>query len=197
MLGGMEMSDIARKTGSPADIVLLYPKTGLDIGGHTVAPPHSLLAVAAPVHREGYNVKIIDMRRDARWRETLRRSIGSDTICIGINTMTGTQIYFAMLMGQEARKITDGGIPIVWGGAHPTIVPEQTLENELVDIVVIGEGDITFLELVKALEHKRPLDTVKGIAFKNGKDILRTEERPLLDVISSMWRITSMRIITS
>ena len=56
----------------PADIVLLYPKTGLDVGGHTVAPPHSLLSLAAPVHKAGYKVKIIDMRRDYKWRNTLK-----------------------------------------------------------------------------------------------------------------------------
>lgn len=168
--------------GLSADVILLYPKTGLDIGGHTVAPPHSLLSVAAPVHKAGYKVKLIDMRRDVNWQETLKNSISEDTICIGISTMTGTQIFFALMMAAEARRLTDGRIPIVWGGPHPTILPEQTLENQYVDIVVVGEGDITFLELVKALENKQPLDFIKGIAFKNGNGTAVTERREFLDV---------------
>lgn len=166
-----------------ADIVLLYPKTGLDVGGHTVAPPHSLLAIAAPVHKAGYKVKIIDMRRNLQWRDALKNNVTKDTICIGISTMTGTQLYFALRMANEARQLTERWqTPIVWGGAHPSILPEQTLESEFVDIVVVGEGDETFLELVEALQYKLPLDNIKGIAFKGGWEVIKTAPRPLLDV---------------
>lgn len=168
---------------TPADIVLMYPKTGLDVGGHTVAPPHSLLAIAAPAHKAGYKIKIIDMRRDYEWRETLKRSVSKDTICVGISTMTGTQVHFALKMAKEARQLTEQwGTPIIWGGAHASILPEQTLEHELVDIVVIGEGDESFPEIVKALEHKQPLSGIKGIAYKNGKEIIKTPSPSLLDV---------------
>ncbi len=166
----------------PADIVLMYPKTGLDVGGHTVAPPHSLLAVAAPLHREGRKIKIIDMRRDYQWRDTLSKSIGRETICIGISTMTGTQLHFAILMAKEARKLTDGRIPIVWGGPHPSILPEQTAKSDLVDVVVVGEGDITFPELVEAMENKQPLENIKGLAFKNDGNVVLTEPRPFINL---------------
>lgn len=164
------------------DVVLLYPKTGLDLGGHTVAPPHSILSVAAPIHRSGYKVKIIDMRRDEMWREALRKSISRDTICIGISVMTGTQIHFALIMAAEARRLTDGRIPLVWGGHHPTILPEQTLKNEYVDIVVFGEGEITFHELVNALGSRKSLKDIDGIGYKNGSEIVLNSPRKLLDV---------------
>lgn len=68
------------------------------------------------------------------------------------------------------------------GGVHPSSVPEQTLENNYVDAVCIGEGEETFLEMVEAFAAKRTLDRVKGIAFKNGNKIIVTDPRPLLDV---------------
>ncbi|MHC4743491.1 MAG: B12-binding domain-containing radical SAM protein [Planctomycetota bacterium] len=166
----------------PAEIILLYPKTGLDVGGHTVAPPHSLLAVAAPLHRAGRRIKIIDMRRDYRWRQTLKSSIGKETVCIGVSTMTGTQLYFAMLMAEEARRLTDGNVPIVWGGPHPSILPEQTAQSELVDIVVVGEGEITFPLLIEAIEKKQPLETIEGLAFGNGQNLTLTPPRPFIDL---------------
>lgn len=169
-------------TNETSEIVLLYPKTGVDVGGHTVAPPHAVLAVAAPLYKERYKITIIDMRRDNRWRDTLRRSVGSNTICIGVSTMTGTQVYFALMMAAEARRLTEGRIPIVWGGAHPSILPEQTLENDLVDIVVRGEGEITFYELVKALENKQSLANIRGLGYKDGSEIIMNETRPFMDV---------------
>lgn len=167
----------------PADVVLLYPKTGMDIGGHTVAPPHSLLAIAAPLYKAGYKIKIIDMRRDPEWRTTLRNSVSRDTICVGISTMTGTQVYFALGLAKEARRLTgQWRTPIVWGGAHPSVLPEQTLSHELVDIVVSGEGDETFAELVEALVQKRTLDNIPGIYFKDNGRIKRNASRPLMDM---------------
>ena len=167
---------------TPADIILLYPKTGMDLGGHTVAPPHALLAVAAPVHRAGYSIRIIDMRCDSQWRQTLQQSIGSDTICVGISTMTGNQIFFALLMAREARRLTGGKVPLVWGGPHPTVMAEQTARHDLVDMVVAGEGEQTFLELVQALDHKRPLRGIAGLIYKDGGKVTVNPPRPLLDM---------------
>ena len=132
------------KNNERPNVLLLYPKTGYDFGS-TVAPPHSLLTVAAPVLKEGYNVKILDQRVQDITEEDLNSLFSDDLICVGISTMTGTQIRHALRLAQTVRKLTDGKVPIVWGGPHPTIMPDQTLENDNVDIIVIGEGDVTFL----------------------------------------------------
>lgn len=164
-----------------ADVILIYPRTGLDLGP-TVMSPHSLLTIAAPLVKEGYKVKIIDQRVDPDWAKKLTSLLQSKPICVGISSMVGTQIYFALSAADIVRKHTDRKVPIVWGGPHPSILPEQTLESEMADIVCVGEGDITFLELVRALEKKGSLSEIKGIAYKDGGQIIRTEERPLLDV---------------
>ena len=54
-------------------VLLLYPKTGSDLGS-TVAPPHSLLAIAAPVLKAGYRVTILDQRTTPISSGLLRRA---------------------------------------------------------------------------------------------------------------------------
>jgi anaerobic magnesium-protoporphyrin IX monomethyl ester cyclase len=162
-------------------VLLLYPKTGMDMGS-TVAPPHGLLTVAAPILKAGYSVKLLDQRVEQVTKSILENYISNDTICIGISAMTGTQILHALKLAQYVREITDGCVPIVWGGCHPSVMPEQTLQNENVDIVVMGEGDETFVELVQALEHRYPLKDVKGIMYKDGDAFVKTAPRGLLDV---------------
>jgi len=164
-----------------ADVVLFYPKTGVDFGA-TVAPPHAFLAVAAPLIKAGFKVLLIDQRVDHQWRENFEAALKNKPICVGISTMTGTQIQFALEAAHIARAVTGGAVPLVWGGAHPTSLPEQTLENAFVDIICIGEGDITFLELVQALSNHKSLKDVAGIVYKEGKEIIKTPARPLLDV---------------
>ncbi len=159
-------------------VILFYPKTGMDFGS-TVAPPHSLLTIAAPLDQAGYRVAILDQRTQRVTEELLKEMISSDLLCFGVSAMTGTQIRHALRLTRLARRLTDGRVPIVWGGPHPTITPEQTLTDENVDIVVVGEGDVTFLELIQALENKKELGTVKGLCFKNGNKKIMTEPRPL------------------
>ena len=169
------------KASDDIDVILIYPKTGIDIGA-TIGPPHSLLSIAAPVHKAGYNVKIIDQRTDVDWKAHLIDYLGRNPICAGISSMTGTQIYFGIETAKIVRKLTNGKIPIVWGGPHPSTIPEQTLQSEYADVVCIGEGDETFKELVGALAEKRPLSEVKGIAFKDNGKIVINPSRPLIDV---------------
>lgn len=174
------------------NILLIYPKTGIDLGA-TVGPPHALLSIAAPLVHE-YNVKILDQRVDPDFMLHLLFELAKEPICVGITTMTGTQIGYALQIVQSIRRC-NYKVPLIWGGAHPSSMPEQTLENEFVDIVCIGEGDIAFKEIVKAIEQDTNLNEVKGIAYKDGNSIKRTEDRELLDVetlLDTPWGLVNV-----
>lgn len=183
---------IMKKESKPS-VLLLYPKTGMDIGS-TVAPPHALLTVAAPVLKAGYSVKLLDQRAQIINKQDLEELISGDMICVAVSAMTGTQIRNALMLAGWVREITDGKTPIVWGGCHPSVTPEQTLVNDKVDIVVVGEGDETFLEIVRALDHKQSLSTINGILYKDGGKIVKTPPRPLLDVealLPTPWELVN------
>lgn len=162
-------------------VLLLYPKTGLDLGS-TVAPPHALLTIAAPLVKAGYRVKILDQRVENIDENTIHNELSGEQICVGITTMVGSQLYFALGLAKIARAVTKGKVPIVWGGCLPSVIPEQTIENEYVDCVVVGEGDLTLLDLVRAWEKKASLKDITGIIYKEGKEIIKTNSRPLVDV---------------
>lgn len=171
---------IAPVNGKP-NVLLCYPKTGMDFGS-TVAPPHSLLTIAAPVMNEGYSVTVLDQRDQPITLAALEPLISSDLLCVGISAMTGTQVRNALQIAGLVRELTGGSVPIVWGGPHPSVMPEQTLEDEHVDIVVVGEGEIPFLGLVNALNSGSSLRDVPGIMFMDGSERVFTGEPPLLDV---------------
>lgn len=175
------------------NIILIYPKTGMDFGS-TVAPPHSLLTIAAPFYKEGYKINLIDQRVDKAWQDILIKALSPETICVGISCMTGTQIYFAIEIAKIVRKFAQG-VPIVWGGPHPSILPQQTLESQYVDIVCVGEGDKVFYDLVKALTQDKPLTEIKGIGFKDGNKAVVNPQAPLIDMeelLSVPWELINV-----
>lgn len=162
-------------------VVLIYPNliTGC-MSNPKVQIPMGLLCVATPVSRAGYKVKIIDQRIQPQWQSLLRQELEQDPVCIGITSMTGPQLQPALEISRMAKEY--GNVPVVWGGVHPSLLPEQTLENEYIDIVIQGEGEETFLELVQALEGKRPLNNVKGIWYKENGRTRHTGIRHFIDL---------------
>ena len=84
---------------------------------------------------ENYEVKIIDQRFESNWVKKVE-SESQNSICVAITSMTGKQIQ----NGLEISKIA-GNSKIIWSGVHPTLLPEQTLENENIDFIVMGEGE--------------------------------------------------------
>lgn len=162
-----------------SDIVLFRPKySDENITKPTV--PWGLIYVSSILVREGYTVKIIDEIINPNWERTILDEIKRKPILFGVSSMTGIQIKYGLIFSQFVKRHSD--IPCVWGGIHPTILPKQTLENESIDFVIIGDGEETIIELVRALEEKQSLNSVKGLAFKQGDRIFVNDERPPIDL---------------
>jgi len=164
------------------DVVLFNPApTG---GWHVyrrVVLPIGLVYSATPLDHAGYRVSIVDQFADRLWKQKLLKALAKKPICFGVTSMTGPQILHALAACKLVKKKYPD-LPIVWGGIHASLLPEQTLENPYVDVVVVGEGEVTLLELVKALEGDQPLNRVAGIAYREGGRYRFTGLRPFVDL---------------
>ena len=72
--------------------------------------------------------------------------------------------------------------PLVWGGVHPTLLPEQTASNDYVDIVVRGEGELIIKDLANALASGQPLDNVAGITYQVNGEIKSNLDGKVIDL---------------
>lgn len=147
--------------------VVLYNPQADQIYWKKGHPPLPLMAVSSLLDKENYKINIYDHTEKV---EVIRNLEGA--ICLGITCMTGYQIKDGLLLAKMAKEKFPQ-LPIVWGGWHPTVLPQQTIENEFVDVVVRGQGQRTFTELVKTLEVKGNLSGISGIAYKkDGKGVI-------------------------
>ena len=86
---------------------------------------------------------------------------------VGITNPFTSQIESTIRVARLIKEI-NSNIFIVVGGPHFAVLGEQFLEeNNDVDVAVVGEGEIAMLELVKALENKRPYNDIKGLIFRS------------------------------
>ncbi|HHT9125776.1 MAG TPA: B12-binding domain-containing radical SAM protein [Candidatus Brocadiia bacterium] len=156
-------------------VVLFYPR----YPAPEVAPPLALLAISAPLVKEGYEVKIVDANVDDNFQQLILKEVG-DAIFLGISLVTGPMVLDTMSVGRKVKEIYPR-IPIVLGGWHPSLFPE-TINEDFVDIVVKGQGEATVMELVKALETGSSIEHIKGISFKKDGKVIHNPRREYIDV---------------
>ena len=98
-----------------------------------------------------------------------------DADLIGMSLMTNTFGRACVL----TEAIRDAGItaPIVWGGTHPTVAPEESME--VADIICVGEGEHSMLALVEALQAGRDPTPIAGLAFRRNGRTTRNPVAPL------------------
>ncbi len=163
------------------EILLIQPKIGIwDTIRSEFAPPLSLLSICSLIH-EKYNIKILDQRLITNWKAEIKDILEKNKIiCVGITSMIGEQIYHALIISKFIKEI-DSSIPIVLGGVQPTLTPNSLIKNPNIDIIVSGEGEKTFSELIDSLKNRKDLINITGLIFKKNGKIIETERRDLLD----------------
>ena len=113
------------------------------------------------------------------WKEIDRiiRSFNPDVI--GVTTMTSK--YPMALRIAEMAKLINRDIRVVIGGHHSSIFGPKLVSNENIDFAVIGEGEMTFLELINRLCDARPdFSRINGLVYKEGGRIITNSPRELL-----------------
>lgn len=138
--------------------------------------PLSLLYLASALQATGFKPRILDMRVE-NWQSC---KIGNP-VFVGITSMSGLQISYGIDFARKVRA-ENPNCPIVWGGVHPTLLPEQTAASEYVDVVVRGEGEATIIELAKRLNADESLADVKGVTYKAKGTVISTVERELINL---------------
>jgi len=94
---------------------------------------------------------------------------------VGISTVTD-DFQSAVLVTEKVKQSFDR--PVIWGGAHVNVKPEESLQYA--DMICMGEGEEAFLELLqKRSESERPVTDIQNIWFNSGKGIVRNELRRL------------------
>jgi anaerobic magnesium-protoporphyrin IX monomethyl ester cyclase len=141
-------------------------------------PPLGLALVAAILEKNGYRAIVIDANALALKPEgIIPLAAGADVI--GLTAMTPTittALEIARLFKRAAPSRT-----IVMGGAHATLLPEETMRAAPeIDYIVRGEGDLTSIELLQALQEKRPVENIAGLSYRKGDNIVHTADRPPL-----------------
>lgn len=163
-------------------VILIQPNYSLKA---TIGPPLGLAYLGTFLEQAGHKVKIIDAEILKYKFDDIKKEITYfDPDVVGVTSST-MYIDYALLIAKFAKENNPNSI-IVLGGPHPTVRSQELLENNYyVDVIIKGEGEITFTEL---LEKKTFLEwkEVKGISFRVGKKIIENINRPPIENLDNL-----------
>lgn len=114
---------------------------------------HGLCSISAYAKREGYDVKLIDLRCLKNWREfgEIISRIQPNVVGVG---MMSVDYNPAMEAIKLIKKISPETI-IVVGGPHPTLMLAEMEKEKEIDYIITGEGEISFVKLLNDIEQGR------------------------------------------
>lgn len=162
--------------------------------------PMGLAYVAGVIENEGYDIKVLDAftAEDADSSISVSRKyfgLSPKGIrkevedfkphIVGISSMytmyaKGTHIAAGIV------KDINRDILVVCGGTHASVSPQMVLEDPNIDILVKGEGEITFLEIIRQLEQNKDIYGLEGIIHKKDGRIFENPSRPLIRDLDSL-----------
>ena len=114
-------------------VVLYQPPYGEPDSGLRPIAPLALLYLADALDRHGFESTIIDAQVEPDALSQLAVQTRG-ALAVGITSMTGFQIRGALAAAQTVRNVNPD-LPIIWGGWHPSLAPDQTAVDPLVDAV--------------------------------------------------------------
>lgn len=166
-----------------ASVVLIFPNGflgkafRLDIPLH---PPLSIAYLGAALREAGHAVTLVDaMVENLSLQGLARRVLASRPDVVGITTNVAVASS-AVTTARYLRRALRGAVPIVLGGPWATAEHEWLVNQSVADVVVLGEGEETIVELVPVMSRRCSWATVRGIAFLQDTIVHRTPARPLL-----------------
>src|SRR3989344_8430403 len=96
---------------------------------------------------------------------------------VGI-TMNTTNRFECLNLAKKIKKKYN--IPIILGGPHPTLVPDQLLRNyPFVDFIIRNEGEYSTLNLINSLGKKTNLEKIEGLSFRKNNKIIHNPPAPV------------------
>ena len=153
----------------------------------TLCPPLGLLYIASFIREHGHTPHVLDLTA-RKW--TLAQAVAFvkeiDPEVVGISAKTINICNAAALA--ERLKVSGFNGPIVLGGAHVTAVPLETLTRfRGFDFGVLGEGELTFLELLNRLDCGESVADIAGIALRSGLDGVQVNpHRPMIEDLDAL-----------
>ncbi|PVX27126.1 MAG: hypothetical protein CW716_03900, partial [Candidatus Bathyarchaeum sp.] len=167
-------------------VTLVNPPYPPDAHQHPPFMPLGLGYLAAIIEENGYDVNIIDCQALRLTVEDAKNELQKRKPDLVGFTSTTLTYKSALSIIRAAKEVLPDCLTVI-GGSHVTFWDEEALkECPQLDIIVRGEGEVTFLELVKKIEKNEDFTNVIGTTCRKDGQIVVNSDRPHIEDLDSL-----------
>lgn len=162
--------------------ILLIKASHITPDNSSVTPPLGLMYLAGFLRGYGgHECKIIDTRVQ---RLDMKEVSNFSPEIIGISSITAEVDSLHALAQMLKEALPD--VKIITGGPHPSQFPTKVLSDTHIDFAVIGEGEMTFHDLVDAMCRHKDISVIKGLAYRDNGTVRFTQPREHMEDLDSL-----------
>ncbi len=169
----------------PVSVNERYSHNVGEIGGHL--PPLGIASIAAVLEENNFTVKVIDGPVSGLDSNGIAKAVRRENPgIVGFSSLT-PNFFKAVKTAKKIKRLAPR-IPVIIGGHHATILPKEVIKEKCFDLVVVGEGELTFLEIMKKFKkdpklfkNRKKLEKIHGIGFRNSRRIILTTPRKFIE----------------
>ena len=158
------------------NILLVSPKRELAKG--QPFPPLGLLSIASVLRLHNHSVEILDRDVDSTPFSSIMLRFKPEVV--GFSTYTGYMLNDAIKLSQNVKQHSNA--IVIWGGVHPTLLPNLCLKETYIDITILGEGEYVMPKIIDNLINNKPLNQIDGIGFKDNGTIIINPQKKFIDL---------------
>jgi len=148
-------------------------------------PPFGALSMIAVAKGEGHNASLLDLDADrCDYEETIKRILKYSPDVIGLSAIVSTSYKYVKEISKRIKEKLPKSVIVVGGGLNAA--SQTVLKNTKVDLVVHGEGELTFKELLNKINRKESLAGVNGISWKRENQVIINPARELIKSLDTL-----------
>lgn len=160
-------------------ILFIYPDISVASGRFQ----QGLGSISSVLRKNGHKTSLLHIETELSKKQLCRKIESLNPNLIAFSTTTNQFPYVELYSKwiKESFKI-----PIVCGGVHPTLSPDDVISNENIDILCVGEGEYPMLELANKLENSQEITGIANLWVKADGKVYKNPLRPLISNIDEL-----------
>ena len=164
------------------------PKDYWFLMGEYLPPPTGLLVLAAYLERElpDLEIEVVDCQAERKSWDYVQKRIESFSPSIVATSAFTCNAYVCARVAEIAKKVNDEIVTVVGGQHFTATVHESLTDFPEIDYIVRGEGELTFIELIKTLNENGDIGKVRGLSFRDNGKIVDAPNRNLIENLDSL-----------
>jgi len=157
-------------------------------GAGSCLPSLGILFLAAITRQKGFPTAVTDASALGLTGEALLKRVEAEhPDVLGLSSTTFSIFHAAKFAALAKERFP--GLTVIIGGPHVSAAPQETMERfPVFDVAVLGEGEVTIIELLEAMDAKASLGGIPGIVLRDGGKLVTTSRRPFLKDLDSLPR---------